>query len=137
MIYTLFCLGGRDRSFLVDAGIDFNLPIPPLLRRDRAIDIIICLDASGPPEIDDCHALKGAKHWADARNIPFPSVPFGIQDSKCTVLSSPNPGSPVIVYLPLLGVDGDFCPRQLLGKEGLRALLILNIPLKKHVNWLN
>lgn len=43
---------------LCDAGIDGNLPFPPLLRPERGVDIIIACNASKSPNIDRARALR-------------------------------------------------------------------------------
>lgn len=43
---------------LCDAGIDGNLPFPPLLRPQRNVDIIIACNASKSPNIDRARALR-------------------------------------------------------------------------------
>jgi hypothetical protein len=42
---------------LSDAGIDFNLPFPPLLRPEREIDIIIACNSSKCPNINRSRCL--------------------------------------------------------------------------------
>ena len=48
---------------LLDAGIDFNLPLPPLLKPERQIDVIIIADISGslPAQTELAKALKYAR----------------------------------------------------------------------------
>lgn len=56
---------------LVDAGIAFNLPFPPLLKPVRSADIIIVLDSTdGAPGNELLHAGT----YARTHNIPFPRL---------------------------------------------------------------
>lgn len=41
---------GQETATFVDAGIDFNLPILPLLKKMRNLDVVIVVDASGDIE---------------------------------------------------------------------------------------
>src|SRR5690606_27664772 len=56
---------------LSDAGIDFNLPYPPISgeRPERKVDIIIFLDASAG--IKEAPELKAAEKYARDRNLKF------------------------------------------------------------------
>ena len=56
----------------MDAGIDFNLPLPPLLSRD--VDIYIACDASNP--IEKGKALRLAVEYAQKNGIKFPISDF-------------------------------------------------------------
>lgn len=101
---------------LVDAGIDFNLPFPPLLRPARTIDIIIVYDASanicGAPE------LVQARDYAIRNGLKFPPIDLDVVDKKTvSVFSDPNDSdTPVIIYFPRIknnnystSFDPDYC----------------------------
>jgi cytosolic phospholipase A2 len=85
---------------LVDAGIDFNLPFPPLLRAARNVDIIIVYDASsslvGVPE------LKRAALYAKRNGIKFPPIDFELAEHQPVSIfkDSSDPATPVIIYFP-------------------------------------
>jgi hypothetical protein len=80
--------GAADEKFpslrLRDGGIDFNLPLPPLLRQDRAIDVIVVHDMSedvvakgtavedGRPSA--FHSLIEAWCFAARNELPFPNL---------------------------------------------------------------
>lgn len=93
----------RTELTLVDGGISFNLPLPPLL--DRNLDVIIMADSSGGlqegevPQGELIKALEYAKRtkgynytlWEDLR-ILFNSTLSVYKDYD-------NPQAPVIIYL--------------------------------------
>ena len=86
---------------LVDAGIDFNLPFPPLLRKDRKVDIIIVYDTSAPEKGSD--VLRAAKNYAIAKHLKFPEiVGTDIDTGRVTVFKDErDPECPVIIYFPM------------------------------------
>ena len=73
-------LKARDNLTLVDGGINYNIPVRPLFRPERQIDLIIIGDASGnvPKEgsADLALALKDVKRF------------YGIEYTKDALLSS-------------------------------------------------
>lgn len=108
---------------LVDAGIDYNLPFPPLLRPERAVDVIIVIDASSPileKKGGKLHvgALSLAQEWARAQNLPFPTLVGTAEYEKATEMSEPDrlaqavtvfkgkTGEPTIIYVPTM--DNEF-----------------------------
>lgn len=92
----------EKRTSVVDAGIDINLPLPPLLTTDRKVDIIIICDASG--DVVGAPELKCAETWARENNIPFPKINYqGITDRPYTIFDD-GKGShtPIIIYIPMV-----------------------------------
>lgn len=85
---------------LVDAGLDFNLPYPPVSgqRIGRKADIIIVLDASltVPSEF-----VKMEK-YAKKHNLPYPAISYeGLDKRSATVFENPqDPNAPIIIYMP-------------------------------------
>lgn len=85
---------------LVDGGIDINLPIPPLLRPERAVDIIIILDASGSPV--GKHLLL-SQQYAKDNNLKFPVIDVTSLDNRCSVHKDlQDPECPIVIYMPLM-----------------------------------
>jgi len=83
---------------LVDAGIDFNLPFPPLLRAAREVDIIVVYDSSAGNIGSE---LKRAAKYAKRKGIKFPPVPDTVGQELCTILQDLNdPECPIVVYMP-------------------------------------
>ena len=96
-------LSNVARTTVVDAGIHFNLPLPPLLHPERDIDIIIICDAStnvlGAPE------LKRAEEWARENDMEFPYINYiGITDRNFTVFDDgpDHPEIPIVIYVPMV-----------------------------------
>jgi len=87
---------------LADAGIDFNLPYPPISqeRPERASDIIIFLDSSAT--IKGIPELKKVASYAQRHGLPFPPLADpNIDKQAITVLRDDhNPNCPVVVYVP-------------------------------------
>lgn len=90
---------------LVDAGIDFNLPITPLLRTTRNVDLIIVYDVSstvqGAPE------LMRAMKYAERKGLKFPPIDLETVDKKVmSVFKDPDDlETPVIIYFPRIKND--------------------------------
>lgn len=87
---------------MVDAGIDFNLPYPPVSgeRSERKADVLIFLDASGT--VEGAPELRGAQEYARARGLKFPNINYdGIATRAVSVFKDEtDPEVPVVIYLP-------------------------------------
>ena len=86
---------------LVDAGLDFNLPYPPISgqRPQRAADVIIFLDAS--KTIKDAPSLRKAEQYARRHNLKFPKINYtGIATRVVSVFKDKDPQLPIVVYMP-------------------------------------
>lgn len=85
---------------MVDAGIGYNLPYPPISgqRPERKADIIIFVDASG----DDFPAdFKKTESYARAHNLPFPKIDFSnITKKAVSVFNDRQAGVPIVIYVP-------------------------------------
>lgn len=85
---------------LVDAGIDFNVPLPPLLRLARNLDLIIIYDTSsniaGAPEL-----IKAAL-YAKRKGLKFPAIDLDDIDKRyVSVFKDDNDSEvPVVIYIP-------------------------------------
>lgn len=89
------------RLTLVDAGVDFNLPFPPVLRRERGVDVIVTLDASSTASVGE--DFKKAADWAKREGLAFPSLAGANLEQECSLHhDTKNPAAPIIVYLPVL-----------------------------------
>jgi len=66
---------------LMDAGLAFNLPFPPLLHPARGVDLILALDASSPPEALRGDALRLAAEYAARNQLHMPDLARGVQMS--------------------------------------------------------
>ena len=86
---------------LVDAGMDFNLPFPPLLRNNRNADVIIALDYSAG--LNDASILKKAEQYAIQQNLKFPIIGSAEINQKNILIfkGSRSQGIPTVIYMPL------------------------------------
>ncbi|MEX0849252.1 MAG: hypothetical protein WD055_03410 [Candidatus Dependentiae bacterium] len=85
---------------LIDAGIHFNLPLPPLLREERKVDIIFVCDASG--EITGCKTLRWVQEYMQAKKLKFPPINFETADKQIMSIfkDEHNATCPIVVYFP-------------------------------------
>jgi len=73
----------------------------PLINRDRAIDIIIILDATTEETIGT--QLRKAEKKAFADKLPFPSIDYRKVPQTCSVhRDDNNPSAPIVIYMPLI-----------------------------------
>lgn len=93
-------LYGRELLKLVDGGLDFNLPYPPVsgIRPERKADVIIFLDASKTVP----HELKKTEQYARCNNVPFPKIDYTGLDKKTIAVfrDEEDKSAPVVIYMP-------------------------------------
>jgi phospholipase A2 len=97
------CPIAQDKTItLVDAGIDYNLAIRPLLNPNRNVDIIIMVDASS--DVAGAPELKLAETYAQKHKLPFPTINYKDIDTKIISIfyDEHNPAVPVVIYMPLI-----------------------------------
>ncbi len=105
----------------IDAGAAQNIPIEPVLRDERTIDIIIIVEASA-----DCfnapnlHKLEDS---ARAANKLFPTIDYyqAITEKYSIFYDGPDSSAPIIIYVPLAkndDYDPTFDPQELLRNGG-------------------
>lgn len=85
---------------MIDAGIGYNLPYPPISgqRPERKADIIIFVDASGDDFPED---FKKTERYAREKNLPFPKIDFSqVTKRAVSVFNDHKPGVPVVIYVP-------------------------------------
>lgn len=88
----------KDVISLIDAGLAFNLPTPPLCRPERAVDVIFILDASAGQV--GAELLK-AEQYARDKKMPFPAINYAnIEKRAMSVFVDANPKAPIVIYLP-------------------------------------
>jgi len=94
---------------LLDAGIDFNLPLPALLNPARNIDLIFIIDCSS--NLPDISELKKALFWAKINhNLDYEITENLWSDRETNKLkniaiiknNNKNLKAPEIVYLPMI-----------------------------------
>jgi phospholipase A2 len=98
--HPLAPLARAQQLTFIDAGIDFNLPLPPLLRKERDIDVIIVLDNSAG--LKDAPELQRAITYAKKHRCEMPNISFVGLEKKNIWVFDDNPKAPIIVYVPLV-----------------------------------
>jgi len=98
------------RIYLVDSGLVFNSPFPPLLRARRDVDIFLSFDFSARDRDEEMpfKELLLAEEWAKSNNIKFPPINaeeqykmYGLKEFY--VFSDPtDPTCPVVVHFALV-----------------------------------
>ena len=95
---------------MVDAGLSFNLPLPPLCQRDalEPLDLMVVIDSSG--DLPKSFELEKAAAYAEANGLRFPDIKnqkyknfktqpytlFGIDEKDKN-----NDKMPLILYVPI------------------------------------
>ncbi|KAK6195024.1 hypothetical protein SNE40_000542 [Patella caerulea] len=99
------------KLYVVDGGLTFNSPYPPLLRPQRAVDLLLSFDFSARPS-DTTPPFKElllVEKWARLNNIPFPPIDPTIVDreglKECYVFKDPNdPHCPTVLHFTLVNI---------------------------------
>lgn len=88
---------------LIDAGLDYNLPFPPLLRPERKVDIIIVCDASANAH-KGAPAIRSAEKWAKEKGIKFPKIDYNLigKDIYSIFKDENDLNVPTIIYFSLV-----------------------------------
>lgn len=84
----------------MDAGYISNLPIRPLLHTERAVDIIIIIDASQDVH-QEASELKRAETEIKKLSLPFPHIDYeGISQRPMSIFVDPlDKRAPIVVYI--------------------------------------
>lgn len=83
----------------VDAGTDFNLPIPPIsgLNPERKANIMIICDASAGTLTE----LEKAAEYMERHHLPFPKIDLtDIDKTTVRVFKEEDPNVPIVIYFP-------------------------------------
>ncbi|KAL9980809.1 hypothetical protein ACROYT_G009447 [Oculina patagonica] len=100
----------KKRMELIDAGLMFNSPYPPLLREKRSVDLILSFDFSAR-ESDEERPFKNiklAEDWAKRNGLLFPPIDADEQFDRegwkeCYVFKDPtNPKCPIVLHFVLV-----------------------------------
>ena len=93
-------LPAEEYMNFVDAGLEFNLPYPPVsgICSERAPEILIFLDASGGKSGKQ---LKKVAEYAQAHNLPFPSIKNKLLGKETISIfkDEHNRKAPVVIYM--------------------------------------
>lgn len=91
----------RNTLKLIDAGITFNLPYPPVSgeRPDRKADVLIFLDSSAGKVSAE---LKKVEEYARKRGLKLPAIDYtNLEKKACSIFKDEEDLSvPVIIYMP-------------------------------------
>jgi phospholipase A2 len=95
-----FPLENQKRITLIDAGLDCNLPMPPLLRRN--VNLYIICDATADSFGGKTKELKKVLDFVKTHNIPFPIINLENIEHKALSIfyDEENPAAPVVIYIP-------------------------------------
>lgn len=94
-------LENEQTTTLIDAGFDFNLPLPSLLNPQRAINIIFICDASSDASLDFYPQLRMAENYARTHGLKFPSIEAPVyKNAQLLIFKSADPSVPTVVYIP-------------------------------------
>lgn len=100
-------LTARETIKFVDAGVDFNLPYPPVSgeRPERKADIMFFLDFSGGSLI---YSLKKTEEYARRKGLKFPTIDYSqVEQKSMSIFRDPtDPSVPVVIYLPRVSEKG-------------------------------
>lgn len=91
----------EKEMMLVDAGLDINLPYPPVsgICPERKADILIFLDASAGQIGEE---FQKVVDYAQLHNLPFPKIDFENIDKKTINIfkDEHDKNIPVVIYMP-------------------------------------
>jgi len=94
----------KSKLTLRDAGICFNVPFPPLLQKERNVDVIVVLDVSENVYDEPAQALDQASRWANKYSQkklpPITRTPENKDYWRHSRVID-EPGCPLIVWLPV------------------------------------
>jgi len=93
-------LSSRKEFEVSDAGMDYNLPLPPLMKRERTADIIFCCDASSFTEAREYKEIEYAAAYAKRKGLKFPPIdnPKIVTDYFMIFEDEDDKTVPTIVY---------------------------------------
>jgi len=86
-------------QLFVDAGLDFNNPVTPVVYPERKADILIICDASADRIGDE---LKKTCDYMKRNNLAFPEINFDVIGKKAMHVfkDKNNPYVPTVLYFP-------------------------------------
>jgi hypothetical protein len=100
-------LASRETIKFVDAGVDFNLPYPPVSgeRPERKADIMIFLDFS---EGSLLYSMKKTEAYAKRKGLKFPKIDYTNLETKAMsiFMDKSDPEVPVVIYFPRVSEAG-------------------------------
>lgn len=92
-------LKDRPKVIISDAGFDENLPILPLLKREREVDIILICDASSDATWKDHPEMSRIRDLVRRYGFKFPSLRNKqVVNDNLIIYEDSDPSVPTIVY---------------------------------------
>ncbi|XP_071097196.1 cytosolic phospholipase A2-like [Haliotis cracherodii] len=99
------------KLYVVDGGLTFNSPFPPMLRPQRGVDLLLSFDFSARPS-DTTPPFKElllAEKWARLNQVPFPPIDPSVVDreglKECYLFKDPkDPHCPVVLHFCLVNI---------------------------------
>lgn len=91
---------------MVDAGMDLIFPFPPLLKRERTVDIIISIDGSAGIKL--APGLRGFQSFLKKQNIDFPEIDLSTigKTPHSIVWDKQKIDAPMLIHIPLINHKG-------------------------------
>ena len=98
----------NKRVVVADAGLDFNLPTPPLFKKERGVDMIFICDASAyTDESTEQDQFKSMTAHARRNGLNIPDLENPIKiTNDVFVFEDKDPSVPTIVYFKLFTTCG-------------------------------
>lgn len=115
--------GLKEKLYLADAGLAFNIPLPIVVKKERAIDVIVILDTNiqrGGKSSSLRKSMREVGKYFDR----LPTIDYNLVDARdrgCLVFKNSDPVGPTIIYLPLVKSDAystTFDPDQIISLGG-------------------
>ncbi|XP_054653674.1 cytosolic phospholipase A2 beta-like isoform X2 [Dunckerocampus dactyliophorus] len=100
----------RDSALhLVDSALAINIGLAPVLRPEREVDIIICLDYSWNPD-NILMAIKQTAAYCEDHKLAFPHVDFARLEAEpqkevYIFEDEENPKAPIVILFPLVNIS--------------------------------
>lgn len=88
---------------LIDGGVNCNLPIAPIFKKNRKVDVVIIIDSSTNSK--EGVELKRAERYAETYGITLPKIDY-LNIKQVNVFKDFNADIPVIIYMPLIKNTG-------------------------------
>jgi cytosolic phospholipase A2 len=93
-------LSAESEFEISDAGMSFNIPIPPILKTNRMSDVIIVCDASSDASVLNYPELRYAAAYFKRKGIKFPNVdkPNEVSDYVAIFEDESDKTVPTVIY---------------------------------------
>jgi len=104
----------QEWNMMFDATLELGLALPPLLRPERGVDIIVICDAThcginsccathcDAPHAEAFSELRKAQLYAQRHGLKFPPIGDLQENEPCSIhFDDDDPTAPVVIYIPL------------------------------------